>query len=907
MTLRLRTFGTVSIEADGSLLSGRCTQRRRLALLALLVIARDRGGSRDKLLGYLWPDRDTEHGRHVLSQAIYAIRQELGDAAIVSGIDDLRLNGSVVTSDAADFETALASGRLDEAVSLYAGPFLDGFYVADAPEFERWADGERQRLAGAFGAALESLARAAAVRADHSGAAARWRQRTAHDPLDARITMELMRALDSAGDRAGAIRHARVHAALLEQQLELGPNAAVEALAHELRATDAADIESRSHALRAGMVAEESTASLPMPALPSDESPALLTLAAGTPQRDAPPSELDPHASAAAAAEPLRHSRRTRRTVLWTTGTFAIVLLGAASLASRAMRLAGPLGAPRLVLLGTITGSDDVLAGAVREALRAELDAAPDVRVVGETSMRETLRLMTLPANTPISAPLAVEIAERRGAPLAIVGSVSPLGRGALLIVQLVDTRTGTTRVTLTERPANENEVIRAVTRLATALRASVSSSAGEALSPLPAATTASLPALRSYVLARQAMARLDHSGAIALGEAALVHDSLFALAHYLVGDLLWYVDQQRHSDQHLHRAYELSASLPPRERLIVRARYQHLVRDELDSALASWQLLAASYPDEPLAYEGMRWVYRARDELLPMAAAAESAFHRDSTSFPAYVEGRLSVLVHANDSAATFTFARSVGHLTPWAEREARFGHAIGRGDLSAALVTLGGSDALRRQVVLLATGDLAAGARELERVRRAPRAQDVPRALLLQARAELGPGGSPQRARAIAREAVAWLTAADLSPPAYARLAERAGDVSARLSDTSSIAILRTILLAKDAGRGLPTYRRALGTLDACGAFARGDMRHAASLVARARTGMFHGRPVSALLMLEADAWAALGERDHAARLYRDVLTPGAYADGDAELTLVLRPFARRALAEPLTTASR
>ena len=75
---RLRTFGSIAIERDGLPLAGRATQRRRLALLALLASAGPRGVRRDKLLAYLWPESDAEQGRHSLSQTLYSLRQELG-------------------------------------------------------------------------------------------------------------------------------------------------------------------------------------------------------------------------------------------------------------------------------------------------------------------------------------------------------------------------------------------------------------------------------------------------------------------------------------------------------------------------------------------------------------------------------------------------------------------------------------------------------------------------------------------------------------------------------------------------------------------------------------------------------------------------------------------------------------
>jgi len=55
----LSLVGGVTLEgADGSL-SGPATQRHRLALLALLAAACPRPLTRDKLVGYLWAERDT--------------------------------------------------------------------------------------------------------------------------------------------------------------------------------------------------------------------------------------------------------------------------------------------------------------------------------------------------------------------------------------------------------------------------------------------------------------------------------------------------------------------------------------------------------------------------------------------------------------------------------------------------------------------------------------------------------------------------------------------------------------------------------------------------------------------------------------------------------------------------------
>ncbi|MEZ4412783.1 MAG: winged helix-turn-helix domain-containing protein, partial [Gemmatimonadales bacterium] len=125
--ISLKLFGGASLERDGAILSGRVAQRHRLALLSLLAVSHPRPLSRDKLLGYLWPERDTDHARNLLKQAVHVIRKALGEGVIRSAGDDLYFEPSQLDCDALAFEESLASGDRERAIELYAGPFLDGF------------------------------------------------------------------------------------------------------------------------------------------------------------------------------------------------------------------------------------------------------------------------------------------------------------------------------------------------------------------------------------------------------------------------------------------------------------------------------------------------------------------------------------------------------------------------------------------------------------------------------------------------------------------------------------------------------------------------------------------------------------------------------------------------------------
>jgi serine/threonine-protein kinase len=210
-----------------------------MALLALLALAGDRGHSRDKLMSYLWPDRDAERARLLLNQAVYSLRKALGDDALLSVADDLRLNLERVEVDVVRFEAALERGDHQAAVALYHGPLLDGLFLSDSVEFERWADRERVRLADRYAKALEALADAAESAHDSDRAVHWWKARAAQDPHDSRVAIRLMQALASSGNRAGALQHADIHARLLQEEFGAQPAAEVTALAERLRTAPA--------------------------------------------------------------------------------------------------------------------------------------------------------------------------------------------------------------------------------------------------------------------------------------------------------------------------------------------------------------------------------------------------------------------------------------------------------------------------------------------------------------------------------------------------------------------------------------------------------------------------------------------------------------------------------------------
>lgn len=241
MPLRLRVFGGLVLERDGAPLVGRAVQRRRLALLALLAAAPGRAVTRDRLLALLWPDRDTEQARHLLSVAIYDLRRGAGADVVESRGDDVVLSPAAVATDIDIIDTARREGRLEDAVAGYEGPFLDGVHLGTSGEFDTWLDGERDRQTRAHAADLERLAADRAAAGDAVGAVDAWHRLAALDRFSGRVVLGLMLALEAAGDRTAAIRQASVHAVLVREEFDAEPDPDVVALADRLRQLGASE------------------------------------------------------------------------------------------------------------------------------------------------------------------------------------------------------------------------------------------------------------------------------------------------------------------------------------------------------------------------------------------------------------------------------------------------------------------------------------------------------------------------------------------------------------------------------------------------------------------------------------------------------------------------------------------
>jgi DNA-binding SARP family transcriptional activator len=234
MRSRLALFGAARLSGPRGTDMRRAVQQRRLALLAIIASSPDATVSRDRLLGILWPDRGERAARHLLADSVYVLRTTLGDEAVVATGNDLRLSGDLVSSDVAEFHRLWNDRRWSEALDLYRGDFLDGFYLRDAVDFDHWLLAERARLqhlaaraAHAWAEALEKEGRIA----DAAGAAERALEL---QPSDEAAFRNLLRLLTATQNRARAAAVAHDFTERLADELGVSPSAETMRLVHAI-------------------------------------------------------------------------------------------------------------------------------------------------------------------------------------------------------------------------------------------------------------------------------------------------------------------------------------------------------------------------------------------------------------------------------------------------------------------------------------------------------------------------------------------------------------------------------------------------------------------------------------------------------------------------------------------------
>lgn len=668
--IRLEVLGTVELEDAGGLsLLPVLSQPKRTALLAYLATAGPgRFHRRDTLLALFWPELDAARGRNALSQALHFLRRSLGDEVITTRGDEVGLAEGAVRCDAIDFERAIREGRLVEALALYRGEFLPGLHVGDAPGFERWLDGARDRYRDLAVGAAWRLAEAAETSGDASAAADWARRAAALVEWDESALRRLIAFLDRLGDRVAALRAYEAFARQLWQDFEAEPSPQTRELVEAIRARTAlaGDVAAapaspdESGGIATGPAATDPASPGPgAPAIARPSDPAAEPISG-------PQPDPDPDGAADPAAEPPRDARRAAARRIAVLALALVLLAVAGMLVARGGKWPtareGDGAGPRAIAIFPfeVQGDDRAafLGRGLTDLLSAKLSDIGGLRSVDPRAVLAVVSDGEHPAPGQ-----AASLAERLRADYFTLGSILAYGDRIQLNATLYRRR-GAEPVARATAEGPADSLFALVDRLVADLLAGRIGGPRAHITRLAAATTSSLPALRSYLAGEDALRAGRYAAARELFGNAIEHDPAFALAHYrLAVAAVWLGEGSGPARRAVDEAIRHAGRLSGHDRQLLDALKAFIERDAAEAERLYRSILAAR-PDEVEAWYFLGEVLFHYGPLMgsPIEEAGD-AFERVLALEPEHVES----LIHlARIDARRGDRARLIEHLAP-------------------------------------------------------------------------------------------------------------------------------------------------------------------------------------------------------------------------------------------------
>lgn len=226
--------------------------RKAIALLAYVLLHRERTLSRAAVAAQFWPDEDDEAARAALRRHLYRALSALPGAPperpwIVADKVTLRWNPAApIELDTDRYERLSAAGEWDSAVALYRGDYLEDFY-------DEWIVPERERLRERHASNLTKLVDERRRALDYPSAIAFAQALLRLDPLREDAMRRLMSLRFAAGDRSGALADFENFRHRLRDELSTDPMPETIALLEAIRGNDHSTLTSGNVALpRAG-------------------------------------------------------------------------------------------------------------------------------------------------------------------------------------------------------------------------------------------------------------------------------------------------------------------------------------------------------------------------------------------------------------------------------------------------------------------------------------------------------------------------------------------------------------------------------------------------------------------------------------------------------------------------------
>jgi tRNA A-37 threonylcarbamoyl transferase component Bud32/tetratricopeptide (TPR) repeat protein len=366
-----------------------------------------------------------------------------------------------------------------------------------------------------------------------------------------------------------------------------------------------------------------------------------------------------------------------RRT--WAGGAAAIAAFAAfvgGFMVLRAMGI-GPAGSllgagklqnhDRLVVTDfTVRGADTSIAGAITEAVRADLGQSSAISILSPSDIASALTRMQRSVSTRIDLPVAREIAAREGAKGIVDGTIAPLGAGFLLSLRLVSADSGAELASFQGTADSPRELIPTLNGLTRDLRGKIGESLRTVRSapPLERVTTPSLDALKMYAAGERAN-DIDgnYADAVRLLRQAVALDTAFAMGWRKLAVAMSNLGMPSDSvTMAATKAFQHRDRLTRRERDLADGWYFSYAHPDRVQAIAAYEDALQSDSLDAIALNDLGLLLNSRREF----AHGEALFHRSIASGSGGVQERTNIVLAQVAQGHVADATRSVAEVRP-------------------------------------------------------------------------------------------------------------------------------------------------------------------------------------------------------------------------------------------------
>ena len=244
-----------------------------------------------------------------------------------------------------------------------------------------------------------------------------------------------------------------------------------------------------------------------------------------------------------------------------------------------------------------------------------QLAQSPYLNILPDSRLQRALRFMGRSPDERVTTDIAHEICLREGVKAMLTGSISSLGSHYVIALEAVNAQSGDTLDREQIEAENKEQVLKSLDRAASTLREKLGESIGSVqkfATPLEAATTSSLEALKEFSLGEVAHSKFDDTAAIPHLQRAVELDPNFAMAWAMLGVVRNNLTDYKQGADCLKKAFDLEDRASERERFYISGHYYGSVLHQADKAIAIYEQWKQTYLRDGVPRSNLALLYQA-------------------------------------------------------------------------------------------------------------------------------------------------------------------------------------------------------------------------------------------------------------------------------------------------------